>query len=339
MSDSHCGICYKRVNCNHKAIQCDNCNCWIHIKCNYVTPAQYENMIDSNESWICKNCYPNTFACTTLDNEEFKLFFQGKNLEIDLLQNHKPNDIADTTFYKNMNNLEMDRADDIEINCEYYTLSDLNSKPFKQSQFSVAHLNIASMNGHFDKLSNLLNLINLKFDIVGISETKILKHLPQHQNYDLEDYVMEHCPTEAEKGGTAIFISNMLDYKKRNDLLIYKPHLLESIFIETQNPTDKKNSIIGVIYRHPSMSVKEFNETYLEELLNKINKENKNFILLGDYNIDLLNCNVNTDTSVFLDNMCAASLIPAITKPTRITTHSKTLIDNIFNNIIETLTI
>ena len=42
------------------------------------------------------------------------------------------------------------------------------------------------------------------------------------------------------------------------------------------------NIIIGSIYRHPTMNLNEFNDNYLNILLQKISKEEKNVFLLGD---------------------------------------------------------
>ena len=51
--------------------------------------------------------------------------------------------------------------------------------------------------------------------------------------------------------------------------------------------------------------------------------EKKEVILLGDFNINLLNCDSDKDTSSFLKMMLSNSLFPRIIKPTRITTRSK----------------
>ena len=53
---------------------------------------------------------------------------------------------------------------------------------------------------------------------------------------------------------------------------------------------------------------------------------------MGDFNINLLNEDVHTLTNDFLNIMSSNSLYPSITKPTRITSNSATLIDNIFTN-------
>ena len=56
-----------------------------------------------------------------------------------------------------------------------------------------------------------------------------------------------------------LYISSDLNYKVRNDLKIYKAKELESVFVEIINK-DKKNYIIGCIYKHPKMLTHEFND-------------------------------------------------------------------------------
>ena len=74
------------------------------------------------------------------------------------------------------------------------------------------------------------------------------------------------------------------------------------------------------------MTITEFLTNYLDMLLEKIAFEKKEGILLGDFNINFLNCDSEKDTSNFLEMMLSNSLLPRIIKPTRITTRSKTLL-------------
>ena len=53
--------------------------------------------------------------------------------------------------------------------------------------------------------------------------------------------------------------------------------------------------------------------------------------MCGDFNIDLLNKDCNNSTSL-LNTMYSLSLLPIISKPTRNTDNSVTLIDNFFIN-------
>ena len=53
---------------------------------------------------------------------------------------------------------------------------------------------------------------------------------------------------------------------------------------------------------------------------------------MDDFNINILNCASDKDTSDFIDTMYASSLNPTINTPTRITATSKTLIDIFYND-------
>ena len=82
------------------------------------------------------------------------------------------------------------------------------------------------------------------------------------------------------------------------------------------------------------MQHSEFNDEYLKPHAEKLVSENKGVILLSDFNIDLLKCDSNKNVSNFLDIIYSTNLVPNITSPTRLTSQSQTLIDNIFSSII-----
>ena len=83
------------------------------------------------------------------------------------------------------------------------------------------------------------------------------------------------------------------------------------------------------------MELSEFNNHFLSVLLEKISKENQLVVLQGDFNADLLKCDHDEEVSGFLDAMYSKLLLPNISSPTKITSTSATLIDNIFTNDYE----
>ena len=113
---------------------------------------------------------------------------------------------------------------------------------------------------------------------------------------------------------------------------IYKKFESESTFVEIIN-LKKSNIIVGAIYRHPKMDVTEFNNI-LNNLLKKINQEQKTVFLLGDFNIDLMHYNEHKPKNEFLHSLASNSYLQYIIQPSRHKSHSRTLIDNIFNNVI-----
>ena len=87
---------------------------------------------------------------------------------------------------------------------------------------------------------------------------------------------------------------------------------------------------MGAIYRHSSMELTDFTSNSLNKLLEKISKELKPILLLGDFNINLLNYNGHNPSIKLRDSLASNSPIPLILLPIRITSHSYTFTDNIF---------
>ena len=83
------------------------------------------------------------------------------------------------------------------------------------------------------------------------------------------------------------------------------------------------------------MPITEFIDNFLVTVLEKLSKENKTCILMGDFNINLLKHASNNVINQFYGLMCSHYFSAYILQPTRITDESKTLIDNIFLNTLE----
>ena len=62
-----------------------------------------------------------------------------------------------------------------------------------------------------------------------------------------------------------MYISVDIDFKPKNDLKIYESKMIESLFIKIIYKNES-NAIVGVLYRHPSMDMDDFNEVKLELL-------------------------------------------------------------------------
>ena len=102
--------------------------------------------------------------------------------------------------------------------------------------------------------------------------------------------------------------------------------------------------MIGTLYRPPCNNVNEFIDN-LDSTLECPCFANKHFYLMGDFNIDLDKSKGQTASSIdnntniqnkdkLLNTFSAFAIHPCINKPTRITTTSSTLIDNIFTNTL-----
>ena len=76
-------------------------------------------------------------------------------------------------------------------------------------------------------------------------------------------------------------------------------------------------------------------ENKLNAILTEVDKTGKITYLTGDFNIDLLKSDDCDYSNRFCEQLFTSSFYPLINRPTRITQHTATLIDNIFTNNLE----
>ena len=115
-------------------------------------------------------------------------------------------------------------------------------------------------------------------------------------------------------------------YKSRNDLE-FDTDTFEYCVVELKLKTEKLLLCSG--YRAPGHNPGKFVEEY-EEIVSKMNKTGLPVIIGLDHNLDLLKHKSHNPTSRFVEKNLDLNMVPCITKPTRITKSSATLIDNIF---------
>ena len=84
--------------------------------------------------------------------------------------------------------------------------------------------------------------------------------------------------------------------------------------------------VAGCIYKHPKQTIPNFLDNHLLPLLEKLSHENRQIWIMRDFNINLLNYD-NKNNANFLDTMFSYSYLLFANTPTRVTGHSKTLID------------
>lgn len=310
-----CGICDKVIRNNSKAIFCNFCEYWIHPRCNLLSSADFDSLANSDEDWSCLKC-----------NSEILPFGSDHLSEENFFSNIDP--LLDPP----LDSSSKDEDDElpVNINCKYYSFNTLGtelSKSLKsKADLSFFHLNCNSLSKHFDEISISLDQFDHKFSVLGFSETRSTSSIP-----DIENYSHIHNPASGNAGGTALYILSSLTFIPRHDLssILFYPKNLESTFIEIQR-AKQSNVVVGCLYKHPLMNVKDFINLYLNPFLDKISKEHKSIVLMGDFNINLLNHNVDPNVNEFLDSLHSHHILPFINLPTRLTPTSKTLIDNIF---------
>jgi len=141
--------------------------------------------------------------------------------------------------------------------------------------------------------------------------------------------ITKHKFDKKEGGGIGMYVANDVQYKVL-DISVPEEQrcMFDCLFIELEECS--KPLVIGTFYRSPSLKSQRELTNFMENLLNRLKNSNKEVLILGDMNIDILKAEQNNDTARYLDTFVANSFIPKITVPTRITHSSATLIDHIF---------
>ena len=217
---------------------------------------------------------------------------------------------------------------DLLESCQYETVDDLNQCSGNLSKLFIIHVNIRSLPKNFDSLQCLVQNLKNKPHIILVTETWLEND--SLGAYALENYNLEATSQKDFRGkGVAIYIDTSLAYCRKNDLES-KTEQFQSVFIELKN-IENRNIVIGSIYRSPSYPAAQFID-YLEHTLEILNNEHKLSLFGGDINIDLLKLDCDETCSNLVTLLSSLGYFPCISLPTRITTHSATLIDNFFCN-------
>ena len=169
----------------------------------------------------------------------------------------------------------------------------------------------------------------MNFKIIALSETAINSH---HTCYNIPGYTIEQDSRPKRKGGVALYIDSNLQYKFRNDLNLGDNTNSTFVEIDRNQLKTKYNTVIGCIYRPPSYSLQSFNDS-LTNMLSILPQKKKHILIAGDFNVNvdpLIRSDSNTQNlkNIFSSNF----LFPLISRPTSVTNHSATVIDNIYSN-------
>ena len=348
-----CSICSRRVLRHAHSLVCSTCDGIYHVRCLpnvHTTDSIYIQRFQCN--WLCNLCSAKVFPFNHIeDDSEFVNAITNTfvNSELDLLSR-----LREIQFYPfELNDYELnlpssDSDPDLQYfndttyvdslnKCDYLLANDFNKmtleKDFSQSSISMMHLNIRSLPKHHNEMTLFMSGLNVQFNFIGITETWL--NDSNSDLYDFQGYIHHKKMREGKRGGgVSVLVNEDFDSRIREELCIMDSNI-EMIFIEV--PRDscnlKNNCLIGVVYRPPNTDVQTFTEK-LAEILSNIKNEHKTVYIMGDFNIDLLSVDTHIPSSDFLELMYSHGLFPTISKPTRVTTSSKTLIDNIFTNDI-----
>ena len=129
----------------------------------------------------------------------------------------------------------------INSRCDYFNEDKLNNilsnEGQSDSNFSLLHLNVRSLRNKVDDLTLLLANLNVKFTVIGISETWL-----QNDSHDVDmigyKFIHKNRP-DRSGGGVGLYLSNNFDFKMRDDMCGSDAGVMESLFIESLSQMGK----------------------------------------------------------------------------------------------------
>ena len=133
----------------HRAVQCEACYYWLHIKCEGISPAECTNLCGDDDLWACKDCsgfhFTNSFFDESSTTETYDL-----------------------------------------VDCDIFDQLISARRKFPK-RFMCVYLNINSLRHNFEYIKDLL--IKNTVDLLFIAETKLDDSFPNSQfmvdNYHL----------------------------------------------------------------------------------------------------------------------------------------------------------
>ncbi|XP_028416157.1 uncharacterized protein LOC114539748 [Dendronephthya gigantea] len=254
---------------------------------------------------------------------EAKALCQVNNTRPEL--NHYTKNDSKCNYQHNLRREVIENSKTEVHNCE--PNSNANKlKPFKLKGFTIALLNIRSLVKNLDQLR--LYLLNQQFDVICINETRLDATVPNHE-VGISGYEIVRKDRNRNGGGVAIYLRTHINYSIRKELMSNE---LETITIEISKPKSKP-FLINCWYRPPDSMIEIFN--IYEDLVKKMDNENKEVILIGDFNCDwsqIVNNNASSQTKKLAELTKTLQFEQLINEPTRVTETSKTQIDLAFTN-------
>ena len=317
---------------------CDYCIKQVHLKC-------WNNSLGCRT--CCENMIPGFYSYANEligdPNSKNDKVFNPYN------RNHFTQLIGDMFDGEEESSHVFEDVSELLVNCTYKQPKNIPTP--SDLELSIFSLNIRTLASKIETMRENIAFYE-NFDVLLFNETNcILKKLPNGKT-DIEldgfyePFVQDPIRKSGKGGGLAIYVNKRVCVDK-DDIELFSPCSEsentsgEFQFIKIKNcKGHRKTVILGNVYRSPSAKPDLFNISF-ENILRKLNNNryaNKLKYIVGDFNQDLIKYDSNIDCQNLVDNAHNNGFVQLISRPTRVTDHSATLIDLVFaDNIKSTL--
>ena len=212
--------------------------------------------------------------------------------------------------------------------CHYVDLSEFsNLLKTRNNTLTVMQWNIRGLLNNFTNLKNILSQAESSgtyTDLIMISETHSSTQKDELAHLNGYNFFSKNRENSSG-GGVGIYVRHTFNVTCRDDLTSGYTSF-ELVILETK--IGRKNYLLVEIYRPPSSSIRTFLTEY-NQLLKVLNQQKCELVIGGDFNIDLLKIENCIYSREFFECNLDNKILSTISKPTRITHSTATLIDNI----------
>ena len=208
------------------------------------------------------------------------------------------------------------------LKSKYVQLNDGRVPKFPNKGIKFGHINTWSL---ITKIDQFRMMCNDAFDIICVNETLCDKTVYDSE-LQLHGYNILRKDRNRNGGGVALYINETFNFKKRNDLC---DDNVECIWAEI-TPPHRSPILVCAIY-NPNGKDVDFSGR-LSVMLTNASINDIEIVVLGDFNCDFT---PNVNAKEVRDLKCVRDmhqLHQFINLPTRVTPHSKTIIDLFFTS-------
>ena len=237
--DHPCTVCSKTVTARSKALSCDDCLLWTHVKCTgYVTNDLYNSYIQKESAGESFNFYCNRCSLAYLPGT-------------------MDSNIDEQDYTHSFSTQAPSEADESKFEC------------FTRKGMHFLHLNSRSL---LPKISEIRLLAEKsRAAVIAITETW-LDNTISDSEVSIDGYSLIRKDRNRNGGGVCIYIMNRYAFNRREDISSSEDELLwAEIHLPKSRPI-----VVGVCYRPPKQS--DFCAR-LEETLSKIRSDCETIVL------------------------------------------------------------
>ena len=222
--------------------------------------------------------------------------------------------------------------DEFNIDCKFYDEQNLvKSIKEKEADFLIASLNCQSFRAKNNEILSFidsLNNNNIQISLFNFQETwfNVNDNISIHNIAGYKWYVRSR--QNRMGGGVGTLIKSEYNVKELFEKLTYNQDIIESICLKCSY---KKTKFITLnVYRPPNQSVDQLEKFFdiLSTILDKLADYDIPLYVTGDFNLDILKSeDLNSNPRRLIELFTYYGILNTITRATRITRETKSLID------------